>query len=64
MADVMKIAMARRDEVRREIGKYDEFIRMAESLIRSPQPGRAGDKPLVLGSGEESGLRLASQSGE
>lgn len=32
--DVMKIALDRRTKLRRDLEKLDEFIRMAESLIR------------------------------
>lgn len=34
MADVLKIAHERRAELRAEIAKLDEFIRMGEALIR------------------------------
>ena len=37
MTDVLKIALDRRAELHEEIEKLDNFIRMAESLIRSSQ---------------------------
>ena len=37
MTDVLKIALDRRAELHEEISKLDEFIRMAESLIRQSQ---------------------------
>lgn len=35
MTDVLKIALNRRAELHEEVAKLDEFIRMAESLIRA-----------------------------
>lgn len=35
MTDVLKIALDRRAELHEEVAKLDEFIRMAESLIRA-----------------------------
>ena len=37
MTDVLKIALDRRAELHEEIEKLDDFIRMAESLIRASQ---------------------------
>lgn len=37
MTDVLKIALDRRAELNEEIEKLDDFIRMAESLIRGSQ---------------------------
>ena len=37
MTDVLKIAIDRRAELHEEIAKLDEFIRMAEQLIRTSQ---------------------------
>jgi len=35
MTDVLKIALSRRAELNDEVAKLDEFIRMAESLMRA-----------------------------
>ena len=35
MTDVLKIALNRRAELHEEVAKLDEFIRMAESLMRA-----------------------------
>jgi hypothetical protein len=35
MTDVLKIALDRRAELHDEVAKLDEFIRMAESLMRA-----------------------------
>ncbi|MEM6663001.1 MAG: hypothetical protein AAF666_12575 [Pseudomonadota bacterium] len=35
MTDVLKIALARRAELSDEVAKLDDFIRMAEALIRN-----------------------------
>ena len=49
MTDVLKIALDRRAELHEEIDKLDDFIRMAESLIRASQrrdmQSRADDVP-------------------
>jgi hypothetical protein len=37
MTDVLKIALDRRAELHEEVEKLDEFIRMAETLIRTAQ---------------------------
>jgi hypothetical protein len=37
MADVVKIAKERRVRLAAEIGKLDEFIRMAENLVKDSQ---------------------------
>lgn len=37
MTDVLRIALERRDQLHAEIQKLDEFIRMAEQLIRETQ---------------------------
>lgn len=37
MTDVLKIALDRRAELHEEIAKLDEFIRIAEGLIRNAQ---------------------------
>ncbi|MEM1297914.1 MAG: hypothetical protein AAGH68_01450 [Pseudomonadota bacterium] len=37
MTDVLKIALDRRAELHDELAKLDDFIRMAESLIRQSQ---------------------------
>ena len=37
MTDVLKIALDRRAELNEEIEKLDDFIRMAEALIRASQ---------------------------
>ena len=34
MNDVMKLAMDRRAELHKEVGRIDDFIRMADSLMR------------------------------
>ena len=38
MADVLKIALDRRAELHEEAARMDEFIRMAESLLRRLPP--------------------------
>jgi hypothetical protein len=45
MTDVLRIALDRRDQLHAEIEKLDEFIRVAEQLIRSSQrgPGQIDD---------------------
>jgi hypothetical protein len=45
MTDVLRIALDRRDQLHAEIEKLDEFIRMAEQLIRASQqaPGQTED---------------------
>ncbi|MEM9061239.1 MAG: hypothetical protein AAGD13_12330 [Pseudomonadota bacterium] len=45
MTDVLKIALDRRAELHEEVAKLDEFIRMAESLIRASQTRQAEDQP-------------------
>ena len=49
MTDVLKIALDRRAELHEEIEKLDDFIRMAEALIRASQrremQSRAEDMP-------------------
>ena len=37
MTDVLKIALDRRAELHEEVARLDEFIRMAEALIRTSQ---------------------------
>ena len=37
MTDVLKIALDRRAELSREVARLDDFIRMAEALIRTSQ---------------------------
>ena len=67
MADVLEIAKDRRLELKQEVSKLDDFIRMAESLVRGDRPGARRDdsdeNPLVLGRGEEAGVRLAGRAG-
>ena len=38
MADVLKLAMDRRAELHAEVGRIEDFIRMADSLLRKAQP--------------------------
>lgn len=44
MTDVLKIALDRRAELHEEVEKLDEFIRMAEMLIRTAQ--QRGSQPV------------------
>ena len=37
MSDVLKIALNRRDELTKEVTKLDDFIRMADGLLRTQQ---------------------------
>lgn len=50
MNDVLKIALARRGELRAELAEIDEFIRMADSLLRNARgpAGPAAEEPLIL----------------
>lgn len=41
MTDVLKIALERRADLHEEVAKLDEFIRMAEALIRTSQARHA-----------------------
>lgn len=43
MTDVLKIALDRRAELHEEIEKLDDFIRMAEALIRASQDRASRD---------------------
>ncbi|MEO1493858.1 MAG: hypothetical protein AAFV19_17020 [Pseudomonadota bacterium] len=51
MTDVLKIALERRAELHEEVAKLDEFIRMAESLMRGsndkPEEKKATPEPTV-----------------
>ena len=38
MTDVLKIALERREHLQAEIERLDDFIRMAEHLIRAARP--------------------------
>lgn len=44
MTDVIKIAMERRSKLQDEIAKLDEFVRMAEALVRQQQ-GTSAQSP-------------------
>jgi hypothetical protein len=62
VADVLTIANDRRVELKAEVAKLDEFIRMCETLLADEPRSRrneSGATPLVLGRGEESGVRVA-----
>ena len=48
MTDVLKIALDRRVELQREIARLDEFIRMAEALIRMSQARQAEPSAVPL----------------
>lgn len=43
MTDVLKLALDRRAELHEEVARLDEFIRMAETLIRTSQTRRSDD---------------------
>lgn len=43
MTDVLKIALDRRADLHEEVARLDEFIRMAEALIRTSQARHAED---------------------
>jgi hypothetical protein len=47
MSDVLKVAIERQRELRDEIDKLDEFIRMAENLLRSAKarPDEQAERP-------------------
>lgn len=47
MADVLRIAHERRAELRAEIAKLDEFIRMGEALIRYSRANSARNEAAV-----------------
>ena len=53
MTDVLKIALDRRAELHQEVAKLDEFIRMAETLIRTSQARRAEDASVNPGPTDE-----------
>lgn len=38
MTDVLKLALDRRAELQEEVARMDDFIRMADSLLRTLQP--------------------------
>ena len=65
MSDVLAIANDRRDELKKELARMEEFIRMGESLLARPSGSQRGDSasPLVLGFGEASGVKVAGGSG-
>lgn len=44
MTDVLRIALERRDHLQSEIERLDEFIRMAEMLMRSSQARQEADE--------------------
>ena len=46
MTDVLKIALDRRAQLHDEVAKLNEFIRYAESLLRTAQ-NEAADSPAV-----------------
>lgn len=46
MTDVLRIALDRRAELHEEVTKLDEFIRMAETLIRTSQARTVDDMNL------------------
>lgn len=43
MTDVLKIALDRRAELHEEVARLDDFIRMAETLIRASQARRSDE---------------------
>lgn len=43
MTDVLKIALDRRADLHEEVARLDEFIRMAEALIRTSQARHADE---------------------
>ena len=47
MTDVLKIALDRRADLHEEVAKLDEFIRMAETLIRTSQARRTEEANAV-----------------
>lgn len=50
VADVLKIALDRRDKLQRDLEKIDEFIRTAESLIRDAGQSRSSEESEASGS--------------
>lgn len=48
MADVLRIAHERRAELRAEIAKLDEFIRMGEALIRYSRANAAKNEAVAV----------------
>jgi hypothetical protein len=54
MADVLKLAMDRRAELQAEVARMEEFIRMADSLLRNVHPRSApGEAPPDAGEAHE-----------
>ena len=47
MTDVLRIALDRRNKLHDEIKKLDEFIRMAEALVRAEGPGSVSPAPIT-----------------
>lgn len=45
MTDVVKIALDRRAELHEEVARIDEFIRMADILLRKANPGDEDAEP-------------------
>ena len=54
MTDVLKIALDRRAEVHEEIARLDEFIRTAETLMRTDDvKGPGGRRPATTSSADD-----------
>lgn len=58
MADVLRLALERRDHLHAEIQRLDEFIRTAEQLIRAAHPTpRPVMDPVMDGPDEPGAMR-------
>jgi hypothetical protein len=67
MADVMELAKARREKLKTELAKLEEFIQTGESLLKWHQPkdsaGLDGGISRAIGSSEASSSRTGSSVG-
>lgn len=67
MPDIVEIAKRRRNELAKELSKLDEFIQMAEKLIKWHESKTTGaptaDQSSVKGSSEPVALRTGSATG-
>lgn len=59
MTDVLKIAMERREKLRSEVARLDDFIATAEGLLRD-----SGASPAAAGSSDTASSSKAEDSAE